>query len=46
MKIASDDTILLEESWEERLYQSDFWRQLTTFVEKFIHKILTIEYIQ
>ena len=38
--------VLSEESWQDRLYKSDFWKQLTTLVEKFIHKILTIEYIQ
>ena len=35
-----------EESWEKKLYQSSFWKQLTALVEKFVHKILTIEYIQ
>ena len=38
--------VLSEEPWQDRLYKSDFWKQLTILVEKFIHKILTIEYIQ
>ena len=45
-KSESEDVVLLEESREDRLYQSDFWIHLTTLVEKFIHKILTIDYIQ
>ena len=36
-----DDT-----SWEDRLYQSVFWKRLTSLVEKFIHKKLAIDYIQ
>ena len=42
----SDDGILVDESWEVRLYQSDFWKRLIGLVEKFIHKKLTIDYIQ
>ncbi len=42
----SDDGILVDESWETRLYQSDFWKRLIGLVEKFIHKKLTIDYIQ
>ena len=42
----SESELLFQESREKRLYQSDFWRQLTLLVEKFIHKVLTIEYIQ
>ena len=33
-------------SWEDRLYQSVFWKRLTSLVEKFIHKKLAIDYIQ
>ena len=36
----------VEESWEDRLYSSVFWKQLTVLVEKFLHKKLTIDYIQ
>ena len=46
MKSGNMDNILIDESRESRLYQSDFWKHLTTLVEKFIHKILTIDYIQ
>lgn len=35
-----------QNSREKRLYSSDFWRQLSWLVEKFIHKTLSIEYIQ
>lgn len=35
-----------QNSREMRLYSSDFWRQLSWLVEKFIHKTLSIEYIQ
>ena len=45
-KSESKNSLSIEESREDRLYQSDFWKQLTTLVEKFIHKILTIDYIQ
>ena len=40
------DDIEVEESREDRLYQSVFWKQLTALVEKFLHKTLTIDYIQ
>ena len=43
---SSSDEILVDESWESRLYQSDFWRNLVWLVEKFIHRKLTIDYIQ
>jgi len=46
MKSSNMDNVLIDESRETRLYQSDFWKYLTTLVEKFIHKILTIDYIQ
>ena len=46
MKSGNMDNVLIDESRESRLYQSDFWKHLTTLVEKFIHKILTIDYIQ
>ena len=36
----------VEESREDRLYQSAFWKQLTLLVERFLHKTLTIDYIQ
>ena len=45
-KLKSENINMLQESREETLYQSNFWKQLTTLVEKFIHKVLTIEYIQ
>ena len=35
-----------EESRKDRLYQSVFWKQLTILVERFLHKTLTIDYIQ
>ena len=46
MKSENLKNVLVDESRESRLYQSDFWKQLTTLVEKFIHKNLTINYIQ
>ena len=36
----------IDESWEDRLYGSVFWKQLTSLVEKFLHKKLTIDYVQ
>ena len=36
----------IDESWEDRLYESVFWKQLTALVEKFLHKKLTIDYVQ
>lgn len=36
----------LEDSWENRLYGSPFWKDLSKLVEKFIHKTITVEYIQ
>ena len=41
-----DDSVELKESREDRLYQSTFWKRLTWLVEKFLHKTLTIDYIQ
>ena len=38
--------IFVDESWKNRLYQSDFRKKLTGLVEKFIHRTLTIDYIQ
>ena len=46
MESGNMENVLIDESRESRLYQSDFWKHLTTLVEKFIHKILTIDYIQ
>ena len=40
------DSVELDESWESRLYQSVFWKRLTTLVERFLHKTLSIDYIQ
>lgn len=45
-KTLSEDVVLLEKSWENKLYQSEFWKLLTSLVEKYIHKILSIDYIQ
>lgn len=39
-------TLSVDESWEDRLYWSVFWKQLTRLVEKFLHKKLTIDYVQ
>ena len=36
----------LEDSWENRLYGSPFWKDLSKLVEKFVHKTITVEYIQ
>ena len=36
----------VEEFRESNLYESTFWKQLTSLVEKFIHKTLSIDYIQ
>jgi len=51
--IKRDDQIENEEglntkqsTWENRLQQSTFWKSLTNLIEKFIHKSLTIDYIQ
>ena len=38
--------VFVDESWETILYQSDFWKRLVWLVEKFVHKKLTIDYIQ
>lgn len=45
-KDSNTENVVLDESWESILYQSSFWKQLTKLVEKFIHKVLTIEYVQ
>ena len=37
---------IAQESREDRLYKSLFWKQLTGLVESFLHKKLTLEYIQ
>jgi len=42
----SNKSELSEDSREDRLYHSTFWINLTTLVNKFIHKKLSIEYIQ
>ena len=42
----SKDEIFIDESRENTLYQSDFWKRLIWLVENFIHKKLTINYIQ
>lgn len=42
----SEDDELVGELWEDRLYKSEFWMQLTGLVDKFLHKKLYIEYIQ
>ena len=42
----SSELSQINESREGVLYQSQFWKQLTSFVDRFIHKTLTIEYIQ
>ena len=42
----SAQMIELEKYREIRLYQSDFWKQLSWLVERFIYKTLTIEYVQ
>ena len=36
----------VEESWEDKLHKSVFWKELTGLVDKFLHKTLTIDYIQ
>lgn len=41
-----ESTLWVDESREDRLYKSIFWKQLTGLVEKFLHKKLTIDYIQ
>ena len=35
-----------EESREQRLYNSTFWKQLSNLIKKFINKTLYVEYIQ
>ena len=40
------EQVVIEDFWQTRLYKSSFWVQLTTLVEKFIRKTLTIDYIQ
>ena len=45
-KVDNSENIMLNESWKKILYQSSFWKILTALVEKFIHKTLTIDYIQ
>lgn len=41
-----ESDISLDESRKDRLYQSDFWKKLVWLVEKFVHRTLTIDYIQ
>ncbi len=38
--------IIINESRENTLYQSNFWKQLVWLVDNFLHKKLTINYIQ
>jgi predicted ATPase len=38
--------IIIDESRETTLYQSDFWKNLVSLVENFLHKKLNINYIQ
>lgn len=38
--------IVINESRENTLYQSDFWKNLVWLVDNFLHKKLTINYIQ
>ena len=45
-KTDQKNEILVDESRKFKLYQSDFWKQLTWLVEKFIHRTLSIDYIQ
>ena len=37
---------LIDESRKPKLYQSEFWKHLTLLVENFIHRTLSIDYIQ
>jgi hypothetical protein len=46
LKKSNSEQIIIEDFWETRLYRSPFWIQLTALLEKFIHKKLTIDYIQ
>ena len=45
-KTYSKNWVVIDESREKTLNQSDFWKNLKLLVERFIHKQLTIEYIQ
>ena len=45
-KIKSDKNKEVEKSWNDKLCESVFWKELTRLVEKFIHRTLTIDYIQ
>lgn len=45
-KNKTESGVCSEDSWENRLYRSDFWNRLTLLIEKFVHKVLTINYIQ
>ena len=45
-KILESENVIIEDFWQTRLYQSEFWKQLTTLVKNFIHKTLSIDYIQ
>lgn len=45
-KTSDLEIVELEESRESRLYESTFRKRLTKYVDKFIHKKLTIDYIQ
>lgn len=44
--VDTDNAYISEEFREKRLYNSTFWKQLTSLVKRFINKTLTIEYIQ
>ena len=41
-----ENEVIIDESRKSTLYKSNFWKHLTLLVEKFIHKDLTIDYIQ
>ncbi len=41
-----EKNIIVDELRENSLYQSDFWKQLVWLVDNFLHKKLTINYIQ
>ena len=44
--IQGEKPIELDDSREKRLYESTFWKKLSSYIEKFTHKTLSIQYIQ
>ena len=40
------ESVELKDARKDRLYESSFWKRLSSYIDKFLHKTLTIDYIQ